>query len=62
MLARVALTDAGRFAAQFAQVVKLGAADTPAFNDVNVINDCRVEREDAFDADAERGLAHGDRL
>src|SRR5262249_4083240 len=62
LLASVALADAGRFAAQGAQEIELGATDSAMLDDVDVINDCRVEREDAFDADAERGLTHGDRL
>ena len=32
------------------------------FDDVDMIDDRRVEREDALDAHAERGLAHGDSL
>ena len=29
---------------------------------IDMIDDCRVEREDSFDADPETGLAHGNRL
>src|ERR1041384_4739474 len=61
-LARVALADAGGFAAQFAQVIELGPTDAPALHHVNAINDRRVQREDALDADAETRLAHRDRL
>src|SRR5262245_20348770 len=62
LLAGVALTDASRLAAQGAQEIEFGAADAAMLDDINVINDCRVEREDALDAHAERGLAHSDRL
>ena len=30
--------------------------------DIDMIDDCRVQREDSFDADSETGLAHGNRL
>src|SRR5262249_40561977 len=62
LLASIALTDAGRLAAQGAQEIEFGAADAPVFDDVDVIDDRRVEWEDALDAYAERGLAHSDRL
>src|SRR5215510_4735860 len=62
LLPGVALADAGRLAAQSAQEIEFGAADAPMFDDVDVIDDRRVEREDALDAHAERGFAHGDRL
>src|SRR5262245_48441200 len=62
LLAGVALADAGGLASQGAQEIKFGAADAPVFDDVDVIDDRRVEREDALDAHAERGLAHSDRL
>src|SRR5262245_54189491 len=62
LLASVALADAGGLAAQSAQEIEFGATDAAMLDDVNVINDRRMEREDAFDADAERCLAHGDRL
>src|SRR5262245_12517461 len=62
LLAGVALTDASRLAAQGAQEIEFGAADAAMLDDINVINDCRVEREDALDAYAERGLAHSNRL
>src|SRR5215475_13528169 len=62
LLAGVALADAGGLASQGAQEIKFGAADAPVFDDVDVIDDRRVEREDALDAHAERGLPHGDRL
>src|SRR5262245_55541160 len=62
MLPSVALADAGRLAAQGAQEIKFGSAYAPVFDDVDVIDDRRVEREDALDAHAERGLAHCDRL
>src|SRR5262245_33095941 len=62
LLTSVALADAGGLASQGGQEIKFGAADAPVFDDVDVINDRRVEREDALDAYAERGLAHGDRL
>src|SRR5215510_4754639 len=62
LLAGVALADAGRLATQGAQEIEFGAADAPVFDDVDVIDDRRVKREDALDAYAERGLAHSDRL
>src|SRR5262245_64498497 len=62
LLAGVALADAGGLASQGAQEIKFGAADAPVFDDVDVIDDRRVEREDALGAHAERGLAHRERL
>src|SRR5690348_17782292 len=62
LLSSIALADAGRFATQGAQEIEFCAADAPVFDDVDVIDDRRVEREDALDAYAERGLAHSDRL
>ena len=54
--------DTCSLTAEVTQVVKLCAADASATNNVDMINNCRVQREDAFDADAEADLADGDRL
>src|SRR5579863_5478668 len=55
-----ALAQARGFALQAAQVVELGAADAAGADDVDVIDDGRVNREDALDAVAEADLADGD--
>ena len=57
-VAEIAFFDARRFTAQITQVVKLRPAHTTAADDVDMIDNRRVEREDAFDADAERDLAN----
>lgn len=53
--------DPGGLTAEFTQVVELCPADTAAADDVNVIDDRCVKREDTLDADAEAHLAdrHG---
>ena len=51
--ARIAFFDTGGFSAQFAQVIKFRAANTTTANHVNMVNNSRVKRENAFDADAE---------
>src|SRR5215208_692613 len=51
------LLDLGGLAAQVAQVVELGAADVAAGDDLDALEDRRVEREGALDTDAEGDLA-----
>src|SRR5439155_23221301 len=60
--ARVTLTNARRFAAQRAQIIKLCASDMASLHHVNVIDDPSVQRKDSFDAYAKAGLAHRDRF
>src|SRR6187551_3343689 len=56
------LLDLGSLAAQVAQVVELRAAYVTAGHDLDLVDDRRVHREGALDADAEAHLAHGERL
>jgi len=58
----LALANSGGLAAQFAQVVELGAANVSAGYDFNVLKDGRVDREDPLDADAVGNLADRERL
>ena len=51
------LGDAGRLAAQAAQVIELGAADLAAAHDLDRVDHRRVEREHALDALAVGNLA-----
>src|SRR5687767_8203861 len=60
LVACVALFDASRLAAQIAQVIKLRAADFSVADNVYVVNNGRVKRENAFDADTEADLANRD--
>src|SRR5262249_43482691 len=50
-----ALGDAGRLAAQAAQIIELGPADLAAADDFDRVDQRRIDREDALDA-----LAIGD--
>ena len=43
-----------------AQVIELGAADIAAAHDLDLVDDRRIEREDALDALAEADLADGE--
>src|SRR5260370_3334660 len=52
------LDDAGRFAAQAAQVIELGAPYLAAPHDLDRIDQRRIERKDALDALAVGNLAH----
>src|SRR5215213_8046515 len=56
------LLDLRGLAAQVAQVVQLGAADVAAADDLDLVQDRRMHREGALDADAETDLADGERL
>src|ERR1700733_13961548 len=56
------LPDASRLAAQRAQVVELGPADTAAGDDLDLVDRGGVYREGALDADAVADLADGERL
>ena len=49
--------DAGRFAAEFADVIQLRAADASFADDFHLVDDFRMEREDAFHAVTEGDLA-----
>src|SRR5437763_9295641 len=59
-LTRIAFANAGSLAAKIAQVVKLGAANVALLHHVDVIDNCRMERKDSFDADTKTRLANGD--
>src|SRR5580693_1526165 len=52
------LGDAGRFAAQAAQVIELGAPDLAAAHDLERIDHRRIERKHTLDAFAVGDLAH----
>src|SRR5688572_23839449 len=56
------LLDLGLLAAQLAQVVELRAAHVTAGDDLDVVDDRRVHREGALDADLEADLADGEGL
>src|SRR6478609_6400749 len=56
------LADLGSLAAQTTQVVELRAAHVTTADDLDVVDDRRVQREGALDADAERDLADGEGL
>src|SRR5262245_52891599 len=62
LCACVPFTNARRFSTQVAQKVKFGASDTAALDDIDVIDDSRVQGEDSFDADPERRFADCYRL
>src|SRR5450631_1749947 len=51
------LLDAGLLAAEVAQVVELGAPHVAARHDLDLVDDGRVQREGALDADAVAHLA-----
>src|SRR5690349_20210047 len=55
-----ALGDTGGLTGPAAQVVKLGAAHGTAAHDLDLVDDRRIEREDALDALAERNLANSE--
>ena len=56
------LGDAGRLAAQAAEVIELGAAHLAAAHDLDLLHHRRIDREDALDALAVGDLAHGEAL
>jgi hypothetical protein len=58
----IAFLNAGRLAAKVAKVIELGAAYLTTAYDVDMIDHRGVEREYAFDADAETDLANCHRL
>src|ERR1043165_1140853 len=58
----ITLANACGFAAESAQIVKLGTANAAAFDQIDVIDDGRVQRKNSFDTDSEAGLAHRDGL
>ena len=62
MTARVALTDACGLTAQATQVVKLRATDATALYQIDVIDDCCVQWENSFYANAKTRLSHRDRF
>src|SRR4051812_8105331 len=57
----LALLHARRLALQLAQEIQLGAADLRGAHHFDLVDDRRVQREDALDALPERHLAHGER-
>src|SRR3954447_3510070 len=56
-----AFLDLGGLPAQVAQVVQLGPADVTAGDDLDLLEDRRVEREGPLDTHAEGDLADGER-
>src|ERR1044071_3700867 len=58
----LALGDARLLAAESTQIIKLGAADFAAADQLDRIDHRRIEREHALDALAVRNLAHGEVL
>src|SRR5436190_4816742 len=61
-LTGIAFANTRSFTAQVAQVVKFCPAHVAFLNDVDVIDDRRVQREDSFYPDAEAGFPHRNRL
>jgi hypothetical protein len=62
VLACIALANTSGLTAQCTQIVELGTTDASALHDLDMIHNRRVQRENAFDANAKRGFAHGDRF
>lgn len=62
LVAEIAFFNTSSLTAKITQVIKLRTTDAAATNDVDVIDDRRVKRENAFDADAEADLADGHRF
>src|SRR5688572_20957292 len=60
--AALLLADARCLAREVAEVIQLCPPNTPTTHDVNFGDHRAVNREDAFDADAVRDLANGERL
>jgi hypothetical protein len=58
----VAFLDAGSLAAEVAKIIQLSTADLTTTDDIDVIDDSRVQREDALNTDAEAYLADGNGL
>src|ERR1700687_4921878 len=56
----LALADAGRLAAQAAQVIELGAPDLAAPHHLDRVDHRRIERKHALDAFAIRDFPHGE--
>src|ERR1700744_5801094 len=56
------LDDAGRLAAQIAQIIQLGATHLAAAHHLDGVDHRRHDREDALDAFAVGDLAHGEAL
>jgi hypothetical protein len=57
LIARIALTDARRFAAQSTQVIEFGSAHATSLHNVNVINDGCMQWKYSLDPNAETRLA-----
>ncbi len=53
----IAFLDTCSLAAQIAEIIELGTADLTTTNDVNVVDNRCVEREDTLDAYAKADLA-----
>src|ERR1044071_8324910 len=54
--ASISLANASSLTAKLSQVVELGATHAATLDDINVVNDRRVQRKDSLDADAETRL------
>src|SRR6185503_5746962 len=59
---RIALADTGGLTSQTTQVIELGPAYAAALDQVDVIDDRRVQRKNSLDADAEARFSDGDRF
>src|SRR5206468_5272749 len=59
-LDRAALGDASGLPGTATQIVELGATNVAAAHDLDMVDDRRIEREDALDALAEADLADGE--
>src|SRR6476659_1885843 len=60
MSARITLTDTSSFTTKSAEVIKFRSSDATAFDEINVIDNRSVERENAFNADTETGFSNRD--
>jgi hypothetical protein len=56
--ARVALTDASSFASQSTKIIKFGSPHSASLDEVDMIDDGRVEGKNSFDANPEARLSH----
>ena len=62
MTSCIAFTNAGSFPAQSAKVVKFCASNATFLNEIDVVDDRRMEGKDPLNADAKARLSDRDRL
>ena len=55
----VALANSGSLTTQSTQVIKLCSSHSSSLNEIDVVDDGGMEREDPFNANPEARLAHG---